>query len=265
MTGKFKKRKALSAIQKHDSAALSWFIATNECRRTPWDVFFENKDKCVLGIDVADGARCCDNCQPAQFPVPNVIFEIPNVYKPKRAPKPTDAQKMAVTAALKAWRMGIIRRDYPGQRTITARSILDDDVLGAIVSRARSVIEPRIFETVIPWYWAAGREGEYGCEVVNVVKQAVAQFPDPEDIVREEQRQERAYRKLRSMVVKDRKSTHKRLQPLFLECIAAIEALEDKDGNRVCGLFMRRPSSRVRLDLQGQLMADVQPEIPGLL
>ncbi|THU86498.1 P-loop containing nucleoside triphosphate hydrolase protein, partial [Dendrothele bispora CBS 962.96] len=145
-----RKKAATSAIEAKDRRFFSCFIATNQCRRIPWNEFFGNESKseqiyvfiflCNLFFLVSLfpaplGARCCDNCNPDLFPAEFItVKSIHPTCAGRGLGAPTEQLKNAIEKALRSWRSHIISQDYPNQQIITGRQILADDVIERIAS-----------------------------------------------------------------------------------------------------------------------------------
>ncbi|THU94536.1 hypothetical protein K435DRAFT_573818, partial [Dendrothele bispora CBS 962.96] len=210
---KRKRKKGKSPLETWDQDFLTYFIATTKCRRIPWNIFFSNESKMSL-FTAPPGSRCCDNCQPEDFPVEVVTLEMPYPTRIGRSAKPSEDLQDAISAALRAWRSQTIDRDYPGQRMVTSRKILSDDVIRKIVERPSAVSQhgTEVFYHIIPWQWGVFK---YGTEVVDIVRHQVSLFPDPNQVAREEQERERAYQRLLEAA---RKQERTQLVSFFEEC-----------------------------------------------
>ncbi|KAE9388611.1 hypothetical protein BT96DRAFT_960180 [Gymnopus androsaceus JB14] len=158
-----RKKGPTSALQARDQCFLSFFIATSKCRHLPWDEFFNNKLKPAILFMRPLGARCCDNCEPDQFPVETIRITYPYPTRAPRTTRPTEALSDAVTKALCNWRLELIKTQYSGQRTITGCYILADEVVASIAAHPL-----------------------YGAEIVHIVSELCALHPDPAQLAREE-------------------------------------------------------------------------------
>ncbi|KAF9047215.1 P-loop containing nucleoside triphosphate hydrolase protein [Rhodocollybia butyracea] len=97
------RKKAQSALEARDQKFLSQFIATSDCRRAPWDDFFNNTSKLPFFVCPV-GACCCDNCEPDKFLVHTIKVTYPYPTRAPRSTKPSEELSAAVTVALRNWR-----------------------------------------------------------------------------------------------------------------------------------------------------------------
>ncbi|KAF9011536.1 P-loop containing nucleoside triphosphate hydrolase protein [Hymenopellis radicata] len=220
--GRGRKRRALNFIETRDRKFLSAFIATNGCRRVPWNEFFMNKNKLSLGISTPPGARCCDNCQPTQFPVETVSFAAATTFRPGRPPKPTPELYDAAVFSLQNWRSVIILSDFPNQRSITGKHLLSTDIIEKIASRARAITDVRMFDVNnISWAWGRANDYRYGRQIVGLLSILCERYPDPQALEREAAARERAFEELNALARQER---HEKLVVLFEECYQAVES-----------------------------------------
>ncbi|KAJ3831940.1 P-loop containing nucleoside triphosphate hydrolase protein [Lentinula raphanica] len=73
MIRRVKRKKFKTYIEARDRWFLAWFVVTEQCRRVPWNKFYGNDSKVKLPLAITPAhARCCDNCEPAKFPIETV-------------------------------------------------------------------------------------------------------------------------------------------------------------------------------------------------
>ncbi|THU97463.1 hypothetical protein K435DRAFT_888883 [Dendrothele bispora CBS 962.96] len=220
------KKGAISAVAARDRKYLSYFLATSECRRIPWDEFFCNADKLLLFVRPPN-AQCCDNCQPELFPIETVAIRYPYPSRARRAVKPSMELQDAIRSALHQWRATAIEKHYAGQTVITGRYILSDDVIDRIAERPRVITDISVFRYVIPWGLGVANPS-YAEEVVQTIHEQVALHPDPIQLAREEAAQEQANKKLEATAEKER---YERLRQVFQGCYDAVYG--EKTGDMV--------------------------------
>ncbi|THU97531.1 hypothetical protein K435DRAFT_597334, partial [Dendrothele bispora CBS 962.96] len=211
-----KKKNAANALEARDRRYLSYFIATNRCRREPWDEFFNNKNKLPGLYPRLPGTPCCDNCNPESFQVENIVLTASYPLRAGRARVPSPELRDALTRALDIWRKDVIDRDYPNQSIIVGRHILDDSVIEKIVARAHIIKDTNIFRRVIPWGYGRGRYGE---EVVKIVTDTGMLYPDVEEVARQEAIREQAFQRLEIAAEKERLT---KLRTVFEACYNAV-------------------------------------------
>ncbi|KAJ7106456.1 hypothetical protein C8R43DRAFT_963333 [Mycena crocata] len=134
---KKKKRKAarVSLADALEAKFLSRFACITSCRRVVWDDYFENGKKAPLNRAVPAGARCCDNCEPTQFPVELVQVEkIPGLKGGKKRKWPT-ALSDAIRTGLRKWSRNVLMPLlYPAEAgfSMTGSALLPDSVIEQI-------------------------------------------------------------------------------------------------------------------------------------
>jgi hypothetical protein len=206
----------------------------------------------VVTLFVKDpDARCCDNCHPDLFSIDTILIKYPFPTHARQAPKPSLELQSAVINALRSWQMATVERDYPGQQIITSRYLLNDDIIDKIAAWPRAIDTVDVFQHIIPW--RVGVELPYGTEVIKVVKDEVAKYPDPQEAAR----QEAAYEWLNAMAEKQKQEA---LLKVFHECYEAVYSTQTgimiKRGRgsaariepeRKCQAFLALPQKTVSL------------------
>jgi hypothetical protein len=150
---KHKRRKKMSKdCNSREADFLSRFACTTKCRRKIWDLFFENNTKCEWSKSICNqetqrfsgqliypqntlyhalpGTRCCDNCDPQLFRVEHVKLD--KVLGLKRGRKRAMVEELAaaIRTGLLDWREDyLLDAIYPGTTTISAGTVLGDDVI----------------------------------------------------------------------------------------------------------------------------------------
>ncbi|THU77688.1 hypothetical protein K435DRAFT_905372 [Dendrothele bispora CBS 962.96] len=237
-----KRKNAVSALEARDRRYLSYFIATNRCRREPWDEFFNNKNKMTGLYPRPPGFPCCDNCNPESFPVENISLSAPYPLRAGRAREPSPELRNALKNALQAWRDSVIDRDYANQSMIVGEYILDDSVIESIVTRVRTIKNPNIFQHVIPWGYGRGKYGE---EVVKIVTDVESLYPDAEMVARQEAAREQAYQRLEAASEKEKLAKLKRI---YEACYDAVYSVKTGGTVKVtrAGVRVEEPERRCR-------------------
>ncbi|KAK7013931.1 hypothetical protein R3P38DRAFT_3575388 [Favolaschia claudopus] len=113
-------QKNMSPLERRDLRYLLEYIVTEECRRIPW-----NKEKKKLQFPVPPGP-CCDNCNPEEFEVENIVPTGGQNLKTGRREVSSDELDAAVRERLKIVRNQIVADVYPNQHILTGNSILAD-------------------------------------------------------------------------------------------------------------------------------------------
>ncbi|KAJ7884602.1 hypothetical protein B0H14DRAFT_2189113, partial [Mycena olivaceomarginata] len=213
-----KKYSALSAFEAQDRLFLSRFIVTSQCRRKPWNTYFENDKKKPFFMPIP-GAPCCDNCDPDLFEVDVVTVVPPARERPGRGSKPTAELTAAVTNRLNLWRSVTVSRDFPRQSIITGKLILPNKIIEKISERPRAVTTPDIFFSSIEWKWGTHDNCRYGNEVVAVIGDILRDYPDAEQEKRDAAQREKAFLEL---TVKANKQLREKHKAIFQECWDAV-------------------------------------------
>ncbi|KAJ7605098.1 P-loop containing nucleoside triphosphate hydrolase protein [Roridomyces roridus] len=212
---------ASAGFKAQDSLFLARFIVEPKCRRDPWNEYFQNAKKKVF-IPQDPDTRCCDCCDPSQFPVDSIEAVLLPLDKPGRGSKPTPELSLAVVEALQAWRDKIIARDFPNQLNITGKLILSNKVIQSIAARPRAITTPHIFVSSIIWRYGTVQDFRYGLEVVSEISRLLLDHPDLEEQEREAARREKAYQQLTVLASKDYR---RRLTALGDECWEAVASV----------------------------------------
>ncbi|KAJ7731952.1 hypothetical protein B0H14DRAFT_2409352 [Mycena olivaceomarginata] len=173
-----KKRSALSAFEAQDRLFLSRFIVTSQCRRKPWNTYFENDKKMKPFFKPISGAHG-DNCDPDLFEVDAVAVVPPAHVRPGCGSKPTAELTAAVTNRLNLWHSVTISRDFPRQSIITGKLILPNKVIEKLPS-SHGHHYTRYILLSIGWKWGTHDNCRYGNEVVAVIGDVLQDHPDAE-------------------------------------------------------------------------------------
>ncbi|KAJ7692229.1 P-loop containing nucleoside triphosphate hydrolase protein [Mycena rosella] len=223
---KRKARKAMSVMEARDRRYLLEFIVTLGCRRIPWNKFFGNNSKLKLPYAAPPGARCCDNCTPALFPVETIKLTGGSQLKSGRRQhaKTSEEVATAVKETLLVLRNTIALREWPDQLILTGKNLMSDLVVEALATRAREITSLEALNQAVRWIWGT----KFGPEVVDAIQTRLVEFPDHERLAREEQEREKALTALRAMAEKD---LRKKLAEIFEQCHEAIlsETVSYKD------------------------------------
>ncbi|KAG1882049.1 P-loop containing nucleoside triphosphate hydrolase protein, partial [Suillus tomentosus] len=115
---------------------LSKYANTPDCHCKVWDEFFLNRRKRQLIFPDnttyrhLPNARCCDNCQPALFPVDAITLDKVCGLKAGKKRKVGEDFEQSIRDGLTAWRDGdLIDCLYPGTFSIAGATVLDDTVI----------------------------------------------------------------------------------------------------------------------------------------
>ncbi|KAI0319422.1 P-loop containing nucleoside triphosphate hydrolase protein, partial [Amylostereum chailletii] len=141
-----------------DQLYLAHYVATKQCRRKPWDDFFENSIKESL-VNTAHAtishSRGCDNCSPRDFVADAIELDDPAKRTAgRRSQSPPDVQ-VAASNVLKGLH-------WPNQNLVTGRSIMSDTVLAGLASGASFLNTMGDIEARVRWHWVP----KYGHEVL---------------------------------------------------------------------------------------------------
>ncbi|KAJ3709406.1 P-loop containing nucleoside triphosphate hydrolase protein, partial [Lentinula raphanica] len=220
-----RRKKFKTYIEARDQWFLAWFVVTEECRRIPWNKFYGNdsKEKLPLAVTPAQ-ARCCDNCEPANFPVP------------KRYGK-------CCGHPLQTMREAIVDRVYGSvQGLITGKAILSDEVIHTLAERARAVTTLPLLQQQVRWHFSS----RYGEEAVAAINDVVSQFRDPAEEVRLERLREQAFKRLSNIARQDFRAKLTRISDA---CFAAVERVLRMDDSgksvKLCKPFLSLPRRNV--------------------
>jgi hypothetical protein len=241
--GTRRKTKSRNALQQQDHIHLLRFVATERCRWIPWNEFFDNNNKRPVLFSRPNGGRCCDNCQPEDFPVDTIEMEGARVRVSKRGQLSSPELQLAVIKRLKELRRGIVKREYgAGSAFITGKSILSDDVISSLAKYARLYSSTEKIRAHTSWHWV----DHYGEEVSSAIGALLPLYPDPVQEARDAQKKEQVFRQIQAMA---RKDFLERFRKLADECEATILALTrvTKTGTvlKRSTMFMRRPNKKV--------------------
>lgn len=148
-----KKFKGMKDTNTHEARFLSSFVCTKSCRRKVWNIFFKNQEKCqrlfltakhqaylcvavqliyptTTSYQHITGARCCDNCQPDQFPVEKIILSTETGLKRGKKKRILKKQEDTLRERLVEWRETVlIEFVYPGLSSMSGQTILGDDIV----------------------------------------------------------------------------------------------------------------------------------------
>ncbi|KAJ7688875.1 P-loop containing nucleoside triphosphate hydrolase protein [Mycena rosella] len=190
------------------------------------------------------GARCCDNCTPALFPVETIKLTGGSQLKSGRRQRAKTSEEVAtaVKETLLVLRNTIALREWPDQLILTGKNLMSDLVVEALATRAREITSLETLNQAVRWVWAP----KVGLEVVNAIQIRLVEFPDHERLAREEQEREKALTALRAMAKKD---LRKKLADIFEQCHEAIlsETVSYKDKLvKRCQPFLTLPKSNVK-------------------
>ncbi|KAJ7166272.1 P-loop containing nucleoside triphosphate hydrolase protein [Mycena filopes] len=237
------KKKTMSVLEARDRRYLLEYIVTKQCRRIPWNKFFGNSSKLTLDYPIPDGARCCDNCSPDKFPVDTIRLTDGTQTKlgRRQQTKTVEEVSAAIKETLLALRNSIACTRYPGQNIVTGKILMSNLVVDALANRARSITSVEAINQTVRWAWAA----ELGPEVVEAIQQRLLDFPDLEELARQEEQRERAFAALQVLAEKD---LRQKLTLVFDGCYEAIMGeLVTRRGKTVkrCQIFMTLPRRTV--------------------
>lgn len=156
------------------------------------------------------GARCCDNCEPDQFPVESIRLTDPSHLQTSgRLRKSSPELFDAVRAALRHFREEIVYSEFgPDEHQISGKAIIQDEIVETLAERARNITSIEALAQQVRWHFTA----LYGNTVVDVICKVVAQFPDSVEQAREERNQGRAFNTLITMAKKDFRSNQSSLR-----------------------------------------------------
>ncbi|KAK0435752.1 P-loop containing nucleoside triphosphate hydrolase protein [Armillaria borealis] len=239
--------KQLSPMEVRDRHFLYQFVGTTKCRRIPWNKFFKNNDKVTIPGPPPD-PRCCDNCNPAQFPVDTILVTGDDRLKSGRKARSSEEIHDAVRAALLVLREHLAERQFgPDQVWFTGESILQESVIEILAQRAPLINSVTSISDYVKWAWAE----KYGSDVLMAIQQILSTFPEDSAATQERLRQEKDQRaKERALAVDNRD----KMLDIFRGCDSVVDALTWTDDNgKECACiqpFLRAPSRRVRLILQ---------------
>ncbi|KAF7336622.1 hypothetical protein MSAN_02294400 [Mycena sanguinolenta] len=99
---------------------------------------------------------------------------------PGRENETNEEVAAAVSDTLLALRDTIVKRKFPGQRTITGKILMSDLVVDALANRARAITSLDALKQAVNWVWAS----ELGAEVVEAIQARLLDFPDLERLAR---------------------------------------------------------------------------------
>lgn len=114
-------------------------------------------------------------------------------------------------------RSTIALREWPDQNILTGKTLMSDLVVDALASRAREISSLEAVSKVVRWVWAP----KFGQEVVDTIQSRLLEFPDLEQLAREERAREQAFAALEALAQKD---LQKKLRLIFDGCYDAILA-----------------------------------------
>ncbi|KAJ3746939.1 P-loop containing nucleoside triphosphate hydrolase protein [Lentinula raphanica] len=240
-----RRKKFKTYIEARDQWFLAWFVVTEECRRIPWNKFYGNdsKEKLPLAVTPAQ-ARCCDNCEPANFPVETIRLTDPaQLQVPKRLRKSSIELYSAVVIRLQTMREAIVDRVYGSvQGLITGKAILSDEVIHTLAERARAVTTLPLLQQQVRWHFSS----RYGEEAVAAINDVVSQFRDPAEEVRLERLREQAFKRLSNIARQDFRAKLTRISDA---CFAAVERVLRMDDSgksvKLCKPFLSLPRRNV--------------------
>ncbi|KAJ7720137.1 P-loop containing nucleoside triphosphate hydrolase protein [Mycena maculata] len=242
---KGKLKKTMSVMQLRDRCYLLEYIVTKRCRRIPWNKFFGNDNKLALPYPALPGTRCCDNCEPHLFPVETVRLTGGSRLKTgrrqqaKTSEEVSDAVKVMLTL-----RDDIARREWPDQHILTGKNFMSNLVVEALAARAREITSLEVLAQTVRWIWAE----KFGSEIVTAIQHCLVDFPDLEQLAREEQVREKAFAALQALAEKD---LRKKLTLVFDGCYDAILAetitCRGKSVKR-CQVFLTLPKKNIYPD-----------------
>ncbi|KAJ7800420.1 hypothetical protein B0H14DRAFT_3156039 [Mycena olivaceomarginata] len=178
---KKKKRKAarVSFADALEARFLSRFACTTGCRRIVWDEYFDNAKKAPLVRDVPEGARCCDNCEPTQFPVELVVVEkIPGLKGGKTRKWPTELSD-AIRVGLRKWsREVLMPLLYPKDAgfSMTGSALLPDSTIEQIAMCGERVNSVENLQRRARWFLMPN----HGVILLQALQQIFDQY-DSED------------------------------------------------------------------------------------
>ncbi|KAF8829544.1 hypothetical protein HHX47_DHR3000514 [Lentinula edodes] len=237
-----KRKKVLTHIEARDRWFLLWFLTTEKCRRIPWNKFFGNCSKLPSPFPAPLGSRCCDNCEPLQFPVEAIRLTDPDQLRlPGRAQKSSPEVAEAVRSQLLVLREKLVADIYGSdQYMVTGKMILPAEIINVLAKRARFVDSVEALKQCVYWHFAH----EFGNDVVLVLTDVLANFPDSVQKTQELQQRERALRALLKMEKRDLKN---QISSISESCFVAVK--NEMDGTRqVCKPFLRLPRKNVYPD-----------------
>ncbi|KAJ7772144.1 P-loop containing nucleoside triphosphate hydrolase protein [Mycena maculata] len=229
-----------------DRRYLLEYIVTKRCRRIPWNKFFGNDNKLALPYPALPGTRCCDNCEPHLFPVETVRLTGGSRLKTGRRQQAKTSEEVsdAVKVMLLTLRDDIARREWPDQHTLTGKNFMSNLVVEALAARARKITSLEVLAQTVRWIWAE----KFGSEIVTAIQHCLVDFPDLEQLAREEQVREKAFAALQALAEKD---LRKKLTLVFDGCYDAILAETiTRRGKSVkrCQVFLTLPKKNIYPD-----------------
>ncbi|KAJ3925100.1 MAG: P-loop containing nucleoside triphosphate hydrolase protein [Lentinula lateritia] len=189
------------------------------------DVFLGNCSKLPSLFPAPLGSRCCNNCEPLQFPVEAIRLTDPDQLRlPGRAQKSSPEVAEAVRSQLLVLREKLVADIYgPDQYMVTGKMILSDEIINVLAERARFVDSVEALKQCVYWHFAH----EFGNDVVLVLADVLANFPDSAQKAQELQQHERALRALLKMEKRDLKN---QISSISESCFVAVK--NEMDGTQ---------------------------------
>ena len=183
------------AMQSNGPLPQVMFMITDDCRRDPWDEFYDNQNKGQSSFygnndyadpsatphnlpDLGPDCRCCDNCNPDLFPIETLrVFGL-NAIKTGRCKPTTDKMLSELSLRLCQVVDNIVSRDWPNQHIWTSRMLLQDDVIENFARQAKQIQSVDDLHSYVGWHWCK----KYGQEILECIVEVCAKFAAAEDV-----------------------------------------------------------------------------------
>ncbi|KAJ3518750.1 hypothetical protein NMY22_g13524 [Coprinellus aureogranulatus] len=172
---------------------LSLYVAGKRCRRGVWNEFFGNSRKRQLTFGETTlfkgraGLRCCDVCQPYDFPIPKVKVSKPPGLKRGRKRVLPEALSEKLGKELRAWRDSELFEMVYGAGSreslvvLPSSMVLGDDVIERVISCGIRIETEEDLRRNVRWHLGfdkAGKLNERGSAMIRKLAEIYHDYDD---------------------------------------------------------------------------------------